>query len=307
MAADLSLLFQPQQPAGAMAGYQQGITNARSLMDLEKLGTDTRTAEFELDKNRQMLPYDLQVKMGQGAQGKQDSSTEALALRMRGKQGEADSSYAKGKEALLKLDTTQLEEIVKQQKTRMMDIMDKAVVMGSQGMSGAQLMPMFDDMMRNLPKEQQVEWQNQRMWLERLSPEQVVSEATKHKQALWNTSDASMLESLKGAVELEKARITSESNERTAGIKAATDGGDKNASYQQEIVRLTRELANLKPGDPRRATLEAHVKYLEEKDLARLSSSTSYDLDQFRTRKEAGTGASPAKVFQYDKNGNRIK
>lgn len=237
MAADLGLLFQPQAPAGAMAGYQQGVTNAKSLMDLERSGIDSRKAAFDLNKEQQMLPHELMIKQRDATNAKQDMTQPMMDARQQGYLADNKKKEADALKAFYEAETSQQLEIMKRQKAGMQQLFEMAITKGSQGTSGAQLIPMLDDMFDKLPQEQKTQWENSRMEFANYSPEQLVSEATKVLQQLHQVTPEFMLEKFKAETQMKLQQLQNSGNIKAAGIRSSAD---RKPTEREEVINAGR-------------------------------------------------------------------
>lgn len=300
MSADLSYLFREVAPAGTMAGMQQGISNAKTLMDLDKVGADIATSEFNLDKSRQMLPYDLQKAQAEATLKMDEASPEMLALNRRQKTANADLTETQVKDAVAKLTVSDIEQYQKS----MVDYIKTGMGMAQRGASGKDIVSYMENDIRQkmFSSNNESERSNYERILRRIQNDNAIGEMrnwdsqTAFKQAqlylenIVKMSPDYILQQLKGQQDLERQRLANEGHNKVAQINAQKD--DKNASYQQEIVRLTRILANT--SDPaKRKQLEDHIKYLEQKDKDRMSSIQTQQIGDIPFVKSNIRGTNP--------------
>jgi len=278
--ADLSYLFQNQPPAGMMAGWGQGRADAQAESELEKAMVANQQSKFNLDRSKQMLPGELSKLNADARLAQHNVSPDMLKADLTQKQGMANQAKAKGEIDISAVPIEQQKQMISMWKQQMSHLYDQAIAMGSQGQGGDSAMAYLDELMAKQPPDKQAQWENHRSWLSSLSPQQLVQEATKAKQALFATSDEAMLQEMKN-----------KSAEKIAGISANArsqgDGKEQKYSIEQKITQYTEMLTAMKPGDPRRKTIEDAIKYLVSQKQSMGAYDQSYDLRTGDVRKRA--------------------
>lgn len=256
MAADLSFLFRDTPPAGAMAGVQQGIGNAKTLMDLDKSRVDTATSQFNLDRSRQMLPFELQNAQSDSSIKAHNASPDMLALDKRQKTANAGVTEAQYKEAMQKLTTDDIANMQKQ----MNNMLKVGLDMGMKGKTGADAVDYITDMLitahTNASSKEEKDMYSKQ--LERLQNDPGIAEMRNWspKQLIDQTQLALMKQAsispeyIKSEMEQmhgdKRAQIGADASIKAAGTRADSSGSEKMFSLEQRLSTTIQNIADLK-------------------------------------------------------------
>ena len=278
--ADLSYLFQNQLPAGMMAGWGQGRLDAQADSNLEKTLVENQQAKFNLQNSQQKAPLEISKLQEEINQAKFNNSPEMQKADLLLKQGQGNSAKAKGDTDISNVPIEQQKQVITMWRQQMSHLYDQAIAMGSQGQGGDSVMSFLDELMNKQPPEQKAQWENHRNWLSSLTPQQLVQEATKAKQALFATSDEAMLQAMKDQSAEKIAKI---------GANARSQNNNKEQKYsiEQKITQYTEMLTTMQPNDPRRKTVEDAIKYLVSQKQSMGAYDQSYDLQTGNVSKRA--------------------
>lgn len=287
--ADLSYLFQNQPPAGMMAGWGQGRADAQAESELEKAMMANKQADFNLSRSKQMLPGELAKLKADARLAEHNVSPDMLNADLTQKQGMANQAKAKGDIDISAVPIDQQKQMISMWKQQMSHLYDQAIAMGSQGQGGDSAMAYLDELMSKQPPDKQAQWENHRSWLSSLSSQQLVQEATKAKQALFATSDEAMLQEMKNLSAEKQARIG-------ASARSQGDGKTEKFSIEQKITQYTDMLAQMKPDDPRRKTIEDAIRFLVSQKQSMGAYDQTFDLQSggVSKRPPGSAGSTPA-------------